>query len=81
VSHFVADVAHKDGSLDAEDRVHGPYESAVDSRSEADDDVYSFEFDGIDEAHPRARTIRVARQAHRFYVVLVEAYDEHGYKG
>ena len=39
MSHFVADVAqpmHTDGSLEAEDRVHGPYESAVDSRTEAD---------------------------------------------
>lgn len=52
---------------------------AVDSRSEVDDDVYSFEFDGIDEARPRARTIRVAHQVHLFYDVLVETYDEHGY--
>ena len=82
MSHFVADVAqpmHTDGSLDAEDRVHGPYESAVDSRSEVDDDVYAFEFDGIDEARPRARTTRVAHQAHRFYEVLVETYDQRGY--
>ena len=71
---------HTDGSLAAEDRVHGPYESAVDSRSEADDDVYTFEFDGVDPARPRARTRRVARQAHRFYDVLVETYDEYGYK-
>jgi hypothetical protein len=34
---------------------------------------------GIDEASPRPRTLRVAGQAHRFYDVLVEAYDEHGY--
>jgi hypothetical protein len=82
MSHFVADVAqpmHTDGSLDAEDRVHSAYESAVDSRSEAGDDEYGFGFDGIDEARPRARTLRVARQAHRFYDVLVETYDEHGY--
>lgn len=82
MSHFVADAAqpmHTDGSLDAEDRVHGPYESAVDSRSEVGDDVYAFEFDGIDPARPRARALRVARQAHRFYEVLVETYDEHGY--
>jgi hypothetical protein len=82
MSHFVADVAqpmHTDGSLDAEDRVHGPYESAVDSRSEVNDDVYTFQFDGIDDARPRATTLRVARRAHRFYEVLVETYDEHGY--
>jgi hypothetical protein len=82
MSHFVADVAqpmHTDGSLEAEDRVHGPYESAVDSRSEADDDVYTFEFDGVDPARPRAKTLRVARNAHRFYEVLVKTYDEHGY--
>jgi hypothetical protein len=30
---------HTDGSLDAEDRVHPAYESAVDERSEAGDDV------------------------------------------
>ena len=82
MSHFIADVAqpmHTDGSLDAEDRVHGPYESAVDSRSEASDDEYAFEFDGVDRARSRSRTVRVARQAHRFYDVLVETYDEHGY--
>lgn len=82
MSHFVADVAqpmHTDGSLDAEDRVHSAYESAVDSRSESSDDVYGFDFDGIDDARPRARTLRVARQAHRFYEVLVKTYDEHGY--
>src|SRR6266545_5947951 len=82
MSHFVADVAqpmHTDGSLEAEDGVHGPYESAVDSRSEVDDDVYTFDFDGVDGATPRARTLRVARQAHRFYDVLIETYDEHGY--
>jgi hypothetical protein len=66
MSHFVADVAqpmHTDGSLDAEDRVHSAYESAVDSRSEAGDGEYGFDFDGIDEATARARTLRVARQA------------------
>jgi hypothetical protein len=64
MSHFLADVAqpmHTDGSLAAEERVHGPYESAADSRSEADDDVYTFEFDGVDPARPRARTLRVER--------------------
>jgi hypothetical protein len=82
MSHFVADVAqpmHTDGSLDAEDRVHSAYESAVDSRSEAGEDEYGFDFDGVDEASPRATTLRVARQAHRFYDVLVTTYDEHGY--
>ena len=77
MSRFVADVAqpmHTDGSLDAEDRVHSAYESAVDSRSEAGDEEY-----GVDEATARARTLRVPRQAHRFYDVLVETYDEHGY--
>jgi hypothetical protein len=45
MSHLVADVAqpmHTDGYLAAEDRVHGPYESAVDSRSERSDTVYRF---------------------------------------
>ncbi len=82
MSHFVADVAqpmHTDGSLDAEDRVHSAYESAVDERSEADDDEYTFEFDGIDQASPRATTLRLARRAHRFYEVLVTTYDDHGY--
>jgi len=82
MSHFVSDVAqpmHTDGSLDAEDRVHAAYESAVDERSEARDDEYTFEYDGADEAAPRATTLRVARRAHRFYEVLVTTYDEHGY--
>jgi hypothetical protein len=37
MAHLVADVAqpmHTDGYLAAEDRVHGPYEEAVDERSE-----------------------------------------------
>ncbi len=82
MSHFVSDVAqpmHTDGSLDAEDRVHAAYESAVDERSEAGDDEYTFEFDGADGAAPRATTLRVARRAHRFYEVLVTTYGEHGY--
>jgi hypothetical protein len=82
MSHFVADVAqpmHTNGSLDAEDRVHAAYESAVDERSEAGDNEYTFEFDGTDEAAPRATTLRVARRAHRVYEVLVTTYDSYGY--
>jgi hypothetical protein len=81
MAHLLADVAqpmHTD-SRPAEDRVHGPYESAVDSRSEVGDDVYSFDFDGVDPAAPYRRTVLIARQAHRFYSDLVRIYDRHGY--
>ena len=81
MAHLLADVAqpmHTD-SRPAEDNVHGPYESAVDSRSEVGDDVYSFAFDGVDPAAPYGRTVRVAKQAHRFYSDLVRNYDRRGY--
>jgi hypothetical protein len=82
MAHLVGDVAqpmHTDGRLAAEDRVHSPYESAVDGRTEAGDSDFSFDFDGIDEAGPRATTLRLARQAHRYYEGLVRSYDEHGF--
>ena len=82
MSHFVADVAqpmHTDEASTPRTASTAPYESAVDSCSEASDDEYAFKFDGVDRARSRARTVRVARQAHRFYEVLVETYDEHGY--
>jgi hypothetical protein len=59
--------------------VHGPYESAVDSRSERSDTVYRFSYDGRDRASAYARTVRVAKLAHRFYRTLVRTYDHHGY--
>jgi len=82
MSHLVSDIAqplHTDGSLAAEDRVHGPYEEAVDSRSERSDAVYRFSYDGRDAASPYARTVRVAKLAHRYYRTLVLTYDHHGY--
>jgi hypothetical protein len=60
MSHFVADVGqpmHTDSSK-REDRVHGPYEEAVDRRIPD----YPFRYDGRDAARPAARTRRVARQ-------------------
>ena len=77
MSHFVADVAnpmHTDSS-NREDRVHGPYEAAVDHRIPN----YAFRYDGRDPARPGPRTRRVARIAHRSYGDLVNAYDRHGY--
>jgi hypothetical protein len=82
VAHLVGDIAqpmHTDGSLDAEDRVHSPYESDVDARSQAGDEVYTFHFDGIDRASPRSRTVAVARLAHGSYRMLVTMYDANGY--
>jgi len=77
MAHLLADVAqpmHTDGSLAAEDRVHSDYESAVDSRTEIGDDVYTFTFDGVNRANPYRRAVRVAHQAHRFYSVLVRSW-------
>jgi hypothetical protein len=81
MSHFVADVAqpmHTDSS-DKEDGVHSSYESAVDSRSQRADHVYTFHGDGKDAAKPATTTRTVARRAHRYYVELIRAYDQHGY--
>lgn len=82
MAHLLGDIAqpmHTDGSLDAEDRVHSPYEEEVDSRSEIGDEDYGSSFDGIDPADPHDATLRVARQAHKYYDVLVTSFDEHGY--
>jgi hypothetical protein len=82
LAHLVGDIAqpmHTDGYLDAEDRVHSPYESAVDARSERGDETYAFAFDGVDPASARARTVALAKQAHRSYRALVTDYDAHGY--
>jgi hypothetical protein len=83
MSHFVADVAqpmHTDGSLDAEDRVHGPYESAVDARCASLSSCrYHATYDGRDRTRPERRTVRIAVAAHRWYGPLVKAYARAGY--
>ncbi len=79
---MLADVAqpmHTDGWLDAEDSVHGPYEEAVDSRSGRSDTDYRFSYDGEDKASPYARTVKVARHAHRYYKTLILTFKAHGY--
>lgn len=83
VAHLLADVAqpmHTDGRP-AEDDVHGPYESAVDARSEPSDDEYAFRFDGVDRTAPYRRTVRIANRAHRAYDDLVRIFEGHGYNG
>lgn len=83
VAHLLADVSqpmHTD-SRPAEDAVHGPYESAVDGRSEPTDDVYVLDFDGVDRAEPYGRTVRIAKRAHRSYDDLVRIFGGHGYNG
>ena len=77
LAHIVGDIAnpmHTD-SRDREDNIHSPYESAVDTRLE----TYRFAYDGQGSARPFARTLTVARQAHRYYFDLIRAYDRHGY--
>jgi hypothetical protein len=77
LAHIVGDVAnpmHTDGS-DKEDGIHSSYESAVDERLER----YRFRYDGEDAATPGPRTRAVARQAHKAYWALVNAYDADGY--
>ena len=54
-------------------------EPAVDSRSEASDRIYRFAHDGKDAASPYARTVRLAKAAHKYYATLVKSYDAHGY--
>lgn len=81
LAHIVGDVAqpmHTD-STEREERVHSSYEVAVDGRSERGDDIYTFNYDGVDPARPYVRTRSVARDAHRFYGDLVRTYDSHGY--
>ena len=82
LAHIVGDVAqpmHTDGYLDREDSVHSSYEVAVDSRSEAGDTVYSFNYDGPTGSNPYGRTRRLARGAHPFYSELVNKYSANGY--
>jgi Zinc dependent phospholipase C. len=77
LAHFVGDVAqpmHTDSS-DKEDGVHSSFESAVDSRT----GDYGFRYDGRDMAKAGATIRKLARQAHKKYWALVNAYDAHGY--
>ncbi|MDQ3645538.1 MAG: hypothetical protein M3345_01225 [Actinomycetota bacterium] len=82
LAHIVGDVAqpmHTDGWLGAEDRVHPLYEAAVDRRSGYADGVYRFVHDGPDIAVAEARTLRLARRAHRYYEPLIRQYNRHSY--
>lgn len=75
LAHIVGDVAnpmHTDSS-DKEDGIHSSYEQAVDRR------LHRFRHDGHDRATPASRARAVARQAHKAYWRLVNAYDENGY--
>lgn len=77
MSHFIADVAnpmHTDQS-DKEEPIHGPYEDSVDRRI----GNYPFHYDGPNPAKPGPRTRQLARQAHKSYWALVNAYDAKGY--
>lgn len=77
LAHIVGDVAqpmHTDSS-DKEDGVHSSYESAVDSRN----GDYGFRYDGRDTTKPGPTVRKLARQAHKKYWALVNAYDAHGY--
>ena len=77
LAHFIGDVAqpmHTDSS-DKEDGVHSSYESAVDSRT----GDYGFSYDGMDGAKAGPAVRKLARQAHKKYWALVNAYDAHGY--
>lgn len=77
LAHIVGDIAnpmHTD-SRDREDSIHSPYESDVDERLEG----YRFDYDGEGSAKPFARTLTVARRAHRYYFDLIRAYDRNGY--
>jgi hypothetical protein len=65
---------HTDSS-DREDRVHGPYESAVDRRIPD----YPFRYDGKDRARATTKTKKIGRVAHRLYRELVRVYDRKGY--
>lgn len=81
-SHFLGDVAqpmHTDGSLAAEDRVHGAYEQAVDSRCNRSGCLALLHFNGTDRVSPFALTLAVARTAHPSYRGLVRAYDRSGF--
>lgn len=82
LAHIVGDVAqpmHTD-QTDREERIHSSYEVAVDGRSEPDDSVFGFSYDGGGgAARPGRRTLALARAAHRYYAELVRAYDRDGY--
>ncbi len=77
LAHIVGDVAnptHTDFSK-KEESMHSAHESAVDHRIAE----YGFAYDGQDAAKPGAMARRLARQAHRKYWRLGNAYRPHGY--
>ncbi len=79
LAHIVGDVAqpmHTDQS-NKEEPIHSSYERAVDTRI-AD---FTFTYDGAGSAKPDATVRHLARQAHKKYWALVNAYDAHGYNG
>lgn len=79
LAHIVGDVAnptHTDSSK-KEESMHSAHESAVDRRI----DDFSFTYDGADAAKPGLTVRRLARQAHKKYWKLVNAYRAHGYNG
>lgn len=79
LAHIVGDVAnptHTDSSK-KEESMHSAHEAAVDRRI-AD---FTFTYDGADSAKPAATVRRLARQAHKKYWKLVNAYSAHGYNG
>ena len=79
LAHIVGDVAqpmHTDQRT-REDRIHSSYEQAVDRR------IHDFGsgYDGVHRADPRARTVQLARVAHRSYLKLIRTYDRDGFTG
>ena len=82
MSHMLGDVAqpmHTDQTR-LEERVHGPYEVAVDTRCRSRSTCrYRFSYDGVHRARPYARTVAVATKAHRYYSPLVTTYARYGY--
>lgn len=56
----------------------GQFVGAV-TRSDIGDDVYTFNFNGVDSASPYQRPVKVARQAHKFHRELVRTYDRRSY--
>ena len=81
LAHLLGDLAnpmHTD-QTNREERIHSPYERAVDTRSSKRDRTYRFHYDGRDSGKPRAKAKHVAAVSHRSYKGLVRSYDRNNY--
>ena len=82
MAHLAGDMAqpmHTDGTSAHEHSAHPAYEHAVDERCTATSCRYEMHFNGRNIVEPYADALATARDAHPFYLRLINAYWAHGY--